>query len=653
MWKRLRGKETQISNPTLIDTTYDGNTFDRLYNVSDLSPTSPSNTVRPLPSNLNADAIRTPQPRKLYTSIAPLVDSHAQRASEAPSSVYSEDARDLPYQQKYNNPRHGQTGYFHEEISPPASPDLSPNLAYQRRSVSPVDHSTPDRQGLPSRSPQSQIPVMKRSPGGPGVDAGRDGRTASGSTTKWDTYSGEPTTSEKGRPGSFRPGDVIDADSEVPSKLQHPAFSQHDTDERSKIQAFSQRAARLTNRDQKKSIETQPRKPWKGASGRQPIVPPPSDQIEPREHPIPIPPRSSKRPGPPSRAGDGSPMSNMRMAPSNEALGVSAVRPARSDSYGTNIKGAGGRDSPQVTAQTNSSANTIIPASPSPQVRGGPAAPRELEPNNRRQAHQRKPSDKRIPRKSIDTTASAADPNDPTSRFSWTTYATNTTYQNSPPPSPPPPIPAAFANGGGMLNRGRPIPVDKEEGAPYADAPSQPHKISPVQRTREDKENEPASSTRKPIQYAQINTRVVGISDPSSNTFRDGSRSVTPTTGSGMSSTRQGGGKALPAPPPDPTQDPNDHIAALQSRLDDLSHQRVNIAKAEQSIRAQQPQNPLITDLKAMREFERKLEALREELSEVKREEHEIGLKVHRAWKKREKEEGGWDGGLWVRRVTG
>ncbi|PBP23570.1 hypothetical protein BUE80_DR005668 [Diplocarpon rosae] len=53
-------------------------------------------------------------------------------------------------------------------------------------------------------------------------------------------------------------------------------------------------------------------------------------------------------------------------------------------------------------------------------------------------------------------------------------------------------------------------------------------------------------------------------------------------------------------------------------------------------------------------EEKRKVEALRAEEADVRREEHEVGLKLHRAWRRKEREdgEGGSLTGLWVRRVT-
>lgn len=54
------------------------------------------------------------------------------------------------------------------------------------------------------------------------------------------------------------------------------------------------------------------------------------------------------------------------------------------------------------------------------------------------------------------------------------------------------------------------------------------------------------------------------------------------------------------------------------------------------------------------REMEKmKVERLRIEEADVRREEHEVGLKLHRAWKRRDKDAVFEPTGLWVRRVTG
>jgi len=53
-------------------------------------------------------------------------------------------------------------------------------------------------------------------------------------------------------------------------------------------------------------------------------------------------------------------------------------------------------------------------------------------------------------------------------------------------------------------------------------------------------------------------------------------------------------------------------------------------------------------------EEKRKVEGLREEEAEVRRSEHELGLRLHRAWKRRDRDEANFEPtSIWVRRVTG
>ncbi|KAK3062211.1 hypothetical protein LTS18_004601, partial [Coniosporium uncinatum] len=66
-----------------------------------------------------------------------------------------------------------------------------------------------------------------------------------------------------------------------------------------------------------------------------------------------------------------------------------------------------------------------------------------------------------------------------------------------------------------------------------------------------------------------------------------------------------------------------------------------------------QAQNPLVSDLAARKEQERQTKTLKEELELVVSEEHEVGLMLHRAYKKRDREADYEPSTtLWVRRVT-
>lgn len=101
---------------------------------------------------------------------------------------------------------------------------------------------------------------------------------------------------------------------------------------------------------------------------------------------------------------------------------------------------------------------------------------------------------------------------------------------------------------------------------------------------------------------------------------------------------------------------PVDHVELLRSQMEDLAHRRNNVQRALQHLTkaGEGNRNPMVTDWKTAREGERRIERLRDELAEINREDHELGLKLHRAYKRRERE-GGHEGtsALWVRRVTG
>lgn len=68
------------------------------------------------------------------------------------------------------------------------------------------------------------------------------------------------------------------------------------------------------------------------------------------------------------------------------------------------------------------------------------------------------------------------------------------------------------------------------------------------------------------------------------------------------------------------------------------------------------PQDNLVVTSEVWRKREeekRKVEGLKTEEADIRRQEHDIGLRLHRALKRRDKEAVYEPTGLWVRRVTG
>ncbi|KAM0564189.1 hypothetical protein ACHAPJ_000398 [Fusarium lateritium] len=112
--------------------------------------------------------------------------------------------------------------------------------------------------------------------------------------------------------------------------------------------------------------------------------------------------------------------------------------------------------------------------------------------------------------------------------------------------------------------------------------------------------------------------------------------------------------KALPPAPPE-VQSANDRVAYLTARLDSLAHRRNNINKSIKQMTELMPTDRLLASADVMRKREiekKKVEGLKEELAEIQREEHDLGLKLYRANKRLEREAAFEPSSLWVRRIT-
>lgn len=114
--------------------------------------------------------------------------------------------------------------------------------------------------------------------------------------------------------------------------------------------------------------------------------------------------------------------------------------------------------------------------------------------------------------------------------------------------------------------------------------------------------------------------------------------------------------KDLPLAPPEMIES-DDRVAVLNAKLMGLAHRRNNINKSIQQMTELMPKDMLLTSAEVhhkREEEKRKVEILREELADVQQQEFDLGLKLHRANKRREREsEYEESGSLWIRRITG
>ena len=198
--------------------------------------------------------------------------------------------------------------------------------------------------------------------------------------------------------------------------------------------------------------------------------------------------------------------------------------------------------------------------------------------------------------------------NMPRSRFSWSTHqsAAEKSVNSTPQPgqmSPPSPPPTPPSPPGSVLTRRRPLPRPDEYGF-YPEKQQIKRKPTP---------SEAAASFAPPS---------------TSNSAYEA--------------------KDLPLSPEQVQA--ADKVAMLQAEVDTLENRRYNLEKVIQGLTALQPSNPVEFDLSKRREAKERIEAFERELADVKRKEHELGLKLHKAIRRRDEQE---PTGLWVRRVTG
>ncbi|KAL8739897.1 MAG: hypothetical protein Q9190_007342 [Brigantiaea leucoxantha] len=542
------------------------------------------------------------------------------------SSIYSQPSPEtqssyMPH--RLNIPK--KSSAYANDVSPPDSlrrqegaQDQSAKSSFE---VSPITSpSTPTVDRVPPTSKNSNIPTLKKTQKFSGAgnmwsnwrarsaeNKSPDEYSKNSSKTRWDDYSGERTDSEKGKPGQVTPGSVpFDSP-------PHPLLKEQTLGNTTTISGGTDMPKRKKVPTRSEDFTPPVREPWKGASGRQQIINPLTDK--------PLPP------------GKQAVFPAGRRWISSSPNGYSNSRDAISPTSGLALSPLSGDLTP--TKQTfsrplievhESEPNTPTAAVSSPSPSGAPPPqymqPDELEksrltPDDTRSPLARHPSTDETQSKPMQPTPDATpnstretpDPepsesafranlqrlnleDQPPSRFSATTYATT---NDSPPATPeishepPPPLPTPPSSS--ILNRKRPVPV---AGLP----------------AKKSSKDSPSAST--------------------SLSYRNR--------------------KSLPQSPPEAAA--QTRVAGLEAKLDNLRRRKRNIQTVLHELTNVVQPSSIAYDIAARKEVKRTVEGLEREMAEVLKDEHETGLKLHRAWK-REDERGDYElTGLWVRRVT-
>ncbi|KAK2001011.1 hypothetical protein LX36DRAFT_383471 [Colletotrichum falcatum] len=663
------------------------------------------------------------------------------------------------------------------EVSPPSSPEMEAQMKgtatpAQGRNVSPMDspnipqldsaaaNGRPDEQQQQQQHPnpeaqqKTNIPMMRRER--------RRNQEATSYTlretksqqrlriqreTRWDDMTGEPTSQDKGRAGQVRPQEFAQ---EFGAKMgfgTSPAAMKAMQNAPQTHQTFGDRLRRLRSigGNQKKQQQTSPdsatavtepideRPPWRGASGRTPIVQPVRD-TKPAS-PLSVPPQGARRaavgprlpiagvtsplsPVSPSRS-ETSPRSKTpttravltspRQLTASPSPSATRTPPRAQSSYPSPPNSSTDVQSPvhatpdaaaaaaaAAAADGDANAETLQPAPLSGQPQKG-AAPTALSLDHdkaiRRKPHRTNPLGLRPPEPSYTSSIySEQTVRSPTSHEHEKPHppAIPTVPAPAPPPSPPSrpssaqhrkPVPVANKAAGqhpldsnpAAYEAGVSTPVTPRESAEIGSPQSQrspPHQADGVMNRKRPpviKPTSPVFGPEQPILISMSSPYKSGAALVQAPTpppakaqlpsQRDSlTRTIAPSlfSNAGRPESVWSTSKALPPPPTEMSMS-NDRIGYLKARLESLSNRRININRAIKQMTELMPTDHILASQAVLlkREAEkRKVEALKLELAEIQREEYETGLKLHRAYKRMDRNAEYEPTTLWVRRVT-
>ena len=105
--------------------------------------------------------------------------------------------------------------------------------------------------------------------------------------------------------------------------------------------------------------------------------------------------------------------------------------------------------------------------------------------------------------------------------------------------------------------------------------------------------------------------------------------------------------------PKEPPKDAHGRIHALEAHRDDLARRRINLETVIKELTRVIEPISIAYDRAAKAEVKKSVESIENEIAEIKKEEHELGMKITRAWRRLDERENNGDGSnLWVKRVT-
>ena len=611
-------------------------------------------------------------------SVEPLRSVPQEPDEDRTSSVYSQHSPHIPQEPLEQAPStvedpqnsapdmHQRPSSLYSAVSPLHTPRASEDLnSYDNPEVSPIEATPPMPQIQKQHSePKSQLPVPRKPMPETGVKS-----TEKKKDTKWDDYSGEPTTSENGKEAAVKPG-------MQPVEMQYPDLKaktrQILAGLRERGTANQQVARKVPPPAQTDPLDDPPqREPWKGPSGRTTLVKPVKNNPAARLEPIQIPANNNNRRVEPAMSNTGRvvtpSLSTIKTVPSEPTEDVvKPPAPLRVGKNSPSVRTPVTADPPQslpnplrsprypdtvhasVTLPTSNSGLSAGPNS-GPLTPLTPTPPRPVVPPPRSDSRQELAptnSSSHVPPPRLDSRQELAPTNsssqlataqpqprtdslqpmnmrnandDPSSRFSWTTYAT--TVADSPPDTPrgdakPPPVPH--------------LPTDVPTPLVMRKRPVEGHaQVRP--------QTSPTTTNSPTVPNAKVVVR-----KPTPADRRRASTILT--TASDLS-------KSLPQCPPE--MEAPDKISSLEARMEEFALRKRNITKLIKQLSSGVQPSAIAFDVRAREEMKRTIKGLESELAEIIQEEHDVGLRLHRVQRRRDRDEMYENPtGLWIKRVT-
>lgn len=516
------------------------------------------------------------------------------------------------------------------DVSPPDSPRRSYE-PYQEQThgspdVSPIEERSPPREPrLPAARNRSNLPIPKPAEGNATKKFWPSHQVMPNSqTTRWDEYSGEPTVSEKGQPSSVKPGQHDTSFKGTHSGHRPGLDNKPGQDRKTVFTGLRERdpakRKQAMQRIRDDAMDAPPeREAWKGASGRAAIPPPVRSDPTAKLKPLQIP-RNQHAVNPDTNkvgTSGASELARQTVRPVVPSGRFEEIKPTVPLKAGTNTPRNMSPTTPTYpTAQLDSRLNRRQSPSSAPAVMPPTEASASLPtpPGSTQRPYDPPLTTKQQQQHeaALRSNLASLDLDDqPSSRFSSTTYAT--TVNESPNSSP--------------------------RASMDANAPPVPQMPSPVLMRKRPVPAATKANTLGPVSNAKATTRKPAPSDRGHRASVDSNITMMTTET----------GKDLPAIPP-----AMNRLDILNNELATLSHRRVKINNVLKDLNAVLNPTSVAYDHATRQQTKASVNKLEEELADIAREEHEIGLKAMRARRKLDELDGNWagEGVLWVKRVT-